>query len=185
MSSTVTRLTDRTDQPGTSGGTGGLQHVFIAERARLLRFLRVRGAGDEAEDLLHDLWQRVDSAPRYPVADPLAYLFRAAENLLRDRWRSEVSRERRQQDWYAVSVPDHVDPPGEGGLIARERLREAERTLAELGARVDMVFRRCRLDGAGQAIVARELGISLSSVEKDLQKAARALAQLRAKFDAE
>ncbi|MDF0752863.1 hypothetical protein NLU14_21805 [Marinobacter sp. 71-i] len=33
--------------------------------------------------------------------------------------------------------------------------------------------------------MARELGISLSSVEKDLQKAYRALAQLKDKFDAE
>jgi RNA polymerase sigma-70 factor (ECF subfamily) len=54
-----------------------------------------------------------------------------------------------------------------------------------LGPRVETVFRKCRLDGLGQAMIARELGVSLSSVEKDLQKAYRALAQLRAKFDAE
>ncbi|PMU97820.1 RNA polymerase subunit sigma-70, partial [Pseudomonas sp. GP01-A4] len=35
------------------------------------------------------------------------------------------------------------------------------------------------------AAIAREFGLSLSSVEKDLHKAYRALAQLRAKFDAE
>jgi RNA polymerase sigma-70 factor (ECF subfamily) len=45
---------------------------------------------------------------------------------------------------------------------------------------VEQVFRRCRLEGVGQVAIARELGVSLSSVEKDLQKASRALAQLRA-----
>lgn len=74
---------------------------------------------------------------------------------------------------------------GERGLIARERLREVQSTLAALGPRVELVFRKCRLDGLGQAAIARELGVSLSSVEKDLQKAYRALGQLRAKFDAE
>ena len=49
----------------------------------------------------------------------------------------------------------------------------------------DQVFRRYRLDGMGQAAIARDLGVSLSSVEKDLQKAYRALAELKMQFDAE
>jgi RNA polymerase sigma factor (sigma-70 family) len=164
---------------------GGLQRVLIDDRARFLRFLRARGAGDLAEDLLHDLWQRVAASPRQPVADPVTYLFRAAENLMRDRWRSEVSRERRQNDWHAASVTEHETPPAERAMIAREGLRAADQALAALGTRVDQVFRRCRLEGVSQAVIARELGISLSSVEKDLQKASRALAELKARFDAE
>jgi RNA polymerase sigma factor (sigma-70 family) len=164
--------------------TGGLQRVLIDQRERFLRFLRARGAGDHAEDLLHDLWQRVAASPRQPVADPVTYLFRAAENLMRDRWRSEVSRERRQTDWHATVSEDET-PPAERAMIARETLRQADQTLAALGARVDHVFRRCRLEGVGQATIARELGISLSSVEKDLQKASRALAQLKAQYDEE
>lgn len=163
----------------------GLQLVLVEERGRLLRFLRARGADEEAEDLLHDLWQRVVSIPQQPIADPLSYLFRAAENLMRDRHRSETSRERRQHDWHAASMPEREDPHGDRRLIAREQLAEVNRALSALGPRVSNVFRRVRLEGAGQAVIAHELGISLSSVEKDLQKAYRALAQLRAKFDAE
>ncbi|MCX8474511.1 MAG: RNA polymerase sigma factor [Sphingomonas sp.] len=163
----------------------GLQRVILNERSRLLRFLAARGVGDDAEDALHDLWQRVAAAPAQPIADPLSYLFRAAENLARDRRRSSVSRDRRQQDWHDASLSNEEEPPGERALIAREQLREVQSTLAALGPRVERVFRRCRLDGVGQAAIARELGVSLSSVEKDLQKAYRALAQLRAKFDAE
>ena len=163
----------------------GLQRVILNERARLLRFLAARGAGDEAEDVLHDLWQRAAVAPSQPVADPVAYLFRAAENLMRDRRRSSVSRERRQMDWHEAGATPEEAPLGERVLIARERVRQAEAVLAGLGPRVDSVFRRYRLDGMGQTAIARDLGVSLSSVEKDLQKAYRALAELKAQFDAE
>ena len=163
----------------------GLQRVILNERARLLRFLSARGAGDEAEDVLHDLWQRVSVAPGQPVADPVAYLFRAAENLMRDRRRSLISRERRQMDWHEAGPSPEDAPLGERVLIARERVRQAEAMLAGLGPRVDQVFRRYRLDGMGQAAIARDLGVSLSSVEKDLQKAYRALSELKERFDAE
>ena len=39
--------------------------------------------------------------------------------------------------------------------------------------------------GMTQDQIARELGVSLSTVEKDLQKAYRALAELQERFDAE
>lgn len=167
------------------GEIDGLQRVLLNERGRLLRFLAARGAGGEAEDVLHDLWQRVASLPGQPIAEPISYLFRAAENLMRDRRRSTISRERRQQDWHDAGPSAEDEPQGERVLIARERLREAQATLAALGPRVEQVFRRYRLDGVGQAAIARDFGVSLSSVEKDLQKAYRALAQLKAKFDAE
>jgi RNA polymerase sigma factor (sigma-70 family) len=164
---------------------GGLQRVILNERSRLLRFLAARGAGEDAEDALHDLWQRVASVPHQPIADALPYLFRAAENLMRDRRRSAVSRGRRQQEWHQAWVPEEEAPKSEQSLIAREQLRRVEETLAALGPRADAVFRRYRLDGIGQAEIARDLGVSLSSVEKDLQKAYRALGELKANFDAE
>ncbi|WP_084578934.1 RNA polymerase sigma factor [Sphingomonas azotifigens] len=163
----------------------GIARLLVEERARLLRFLAARGAGDEAEDVLHELWQRVVATPSQPLADPLAYLFRAAENVMRDRSRSAISRERRQQAWHEASFGAHEEATGERVLIARQRLREAEAVLAAQGPRVSTAFRRYRLDGVGQAVIARELGVSVSSVEKDLQKAYRALSRLREKFDAE
>jgi len=165
--------------------SSGLQQLVVTERIRLLRFLAARGAGDEAEDLLHELWQRVSAVPNAPIADGISYVFRAAENLMRDRHRSMVSRERRHHDWHDANYQIFEDPRGERAAIARDQLRAVEATLAELGTRVDTVFRRYRLDGVGQAEIARELGISLSSVEKDLQKAYHALARLKAQIDAE
>jgi len=168
-----------------SNDSSGLQQVVLAERGRLLRFLAARGAGDEAEDLLHELWQRVAAVPNAPIADALSYVFRAAENLMRDRRRSMVSRERRHHDWHDVHYQASEEARGERAVIARDQLRAVDATLEGLGSRAALVFRRFRLDGAGQAEIARDLGISLSSVEKDLQKAYQALARLKAELDAE
>jgi RNA polymerase sigma factor (sigma-70 family) len=165
--------------------SSGLQGILISERPRLMRYLLARGAGDEAEDLLQELWQRVSSAPGHPVADPLSYLYRAAENLMRDHRRSQQSRQRRQFEWHEVSMRDGEEPGGERVLIAREKLREVERRIDELGPRVARVFRSYRIEGLSQAHIASDLGISLSSVEKDLQKAYRCLASIRATIDAD
>ena len=169
----------------TGQHTGGLQIIALQERPRLLRFLVARGAGDDAEDLFQELWQRVSAIPAQPVADPVSYLFRCAENLMRDVRRSAISRERRQFDWHEAGDNSADLPLGERVLIARERLQQVDQTLHALGPRVAQVFRSYRIEGRSQSAIALELGISLSSVEKDLQKAYRALATLKAKFLAE
>lgn len=172
-----------------SGSVSGLEAVFLANRDTLLRFLRARGGGEASEDLLHELWLRASTAEVGPVAEPLSYLYRTANNLMLDRHRSAVRARRRDQEWSDVAggavagVSD--EPSGERVLLARERLRQAETALAALGERVATIFRRYRVDGVSQREIARDLGISLSAVEKDLQKAYRAMIDLRRRVDAE
>jgi RNA polymerase sigma-70 factor (ECF subfamily) len=167
----------------------GLEAVFLNHRAPLLRFLRARGAGDSAEDLLQELWIKASSSVTGPIAEPLAYLYRAANNLMLDRRRSELRSARRDQDWSDATggalfgVSDA--PSGERMLIAREMLEAAEAALQALGDRTELVFRRFRVEGVSQRQIADELGISLSAVEKHLQKAYRALVEVRRRLDAE
>ena len=168
---------------------GGLEAVFLTHRAPLLRFLRARGAGDSAEDLLQELWLRAAAGASGPIADPLPYLYRIANNLMLDRRRGELRRERRDQDWTEATGGPEIGvsdaPSGERVLIAREQLMAAEAALKALGERTETVFRRYRVEGASQREIAGELGISLSAVEKHLQKAYRALVELRRRFDAD
>jgi RNA polymerase sigma-70 factor (ECF subfamily) len=167
----------------------GLEAVFLNHRAPLLRFLRARGAGDSAEDLLQELWIKAAAGASGPIAEPLAYLYRTANNLMLDRRRSELRSARRDQDWTDVTggaVTGVSDAPsGERVLIARERLQAAETALKALGERTEHVFRRFRVEGVSQREIADELGISLSAVEKHLQKAYRALIEVRRRLDAE
>lgn len=167
----------------------GLSAIFMNNRPALLRFLRARGAGDDAEDLLQDMWMKLEAKDLGPVADPLPYLYRMANNLMLDRYRSSTRRERREQDWAAGAGGVMADPSEDVAiderLILAERLEEARAVLRSLGPRVELVFRRFRMEGVGQRLIADELEVSLTTVEKDLQKAYRAMIALKQKLDTE
>ena len=115
-----------------------------------------------------------------PIADPLAYLYRTANNLMLDRKRAELRQAKRDHEWSGaadgVGEPASDAPSDERVLIARAELEAAEQALEALGERTSTVFRRFRVEGRTQRQIADELGISLSAVEKDLQRAYRAIA---------
>jgi RNA polymerase sigma factor (sigma-70 family) len=165
----------------------GLEAVFLANRETLVRFLRSHGAGEAAEDLLHELWLRLQDAKPGPLAQPLAYLYRAANNLMLDRYRSERQAHIRDRDWTDATGPAQQGlsetPSSDRALAARQELERAQAALAALGPRVERTFRRHRLDGVPQRALAEELGVSLSTVESDLRKAAAALVELKKTLD--
>ena len=167
----------------------GLSAIFLANRSALLRFLRARGAGDDAEDLLQDMWMKLEVKDLGPIADPLPYLYRAANNLMLDRYRSNTRRAKREQDWAEGAGGVMADPAEDMAvdeqLILAGIVENAQEVLRGLGSRVELVFRRFRIEGVGQRLIAEELGVSLTTVEKDLQKAYRALIALRQRLDTE
>ena len=167
----------------------GLSAIFLANRSALLRFLRARGAGDDAEDLLQDMWLKLEVKDLGPIADPLPYLYRAANNLMLDRYRSNTRRAKREQDWAEGAGGVMADPAEDMAvdeqLILAGIVENAQEVLRGLGSRVELVFRRFRIEGVGQRLIAEELGVSLTTVEKDLQKAYRALIALRQRLDTE
>ena len=164
----------------------GLEAVFLASRTRLVGFLRAHGAGDHAEDLVQELWLKVAAADTGPIGQPLSYLYRAANNLMLDRYRSERQAMQREQAWSdaATTVPGRSDaPPEDRALIARQELQLVEAALAELGPRAASTFRRYRIDGLSQRDIAAEAGVSLSTVESDLRRAYAAMIALRRGLD--
>ncbi len=167
----------------------GLEQVLLAHRPALERFLRARcGNPAEAEDLLQDLWLKL-SAVTVPVAEPLAYLYRMADNLVLDRRRSAQRRVRRDDSWTdlagcgSAGVSDA--PSAERTIIAKNQLEQVSKAFDELGERTTAIFKSYRIDGIGQREIAEQQGISLSAVEKHLQKAYRLVLQLRYNLDAE
>jgi len=171
--------------PGEERGQG-MDAVLLAHRAQLIRFLESHGAGEAAEDLFQELWMRVTQRPTGPVANPLAYLYRAANNLMVDRYRADRQSRVRDQAWTeARGGMDEVapDPSAEEVLIAREQLARMDAALGALGDRVSRCFRLFRLDGIPQKQIAVELGVSLSTVEADLRRAYAALLVVRRQSD--
>ncbi len=164
----------------------GLEAVFLANRLRLVGFLKAHGAGDDAEDLVQELWVKLAAATVGPVGQPLAYLYRAANNLMLDRYRSARQAAQREQAWSeaGATIPGQSDAPaGDRVLIAREEVRQVEAALAELGPRVVAIFRMHRIDGIAQRDIAARLAVSLSTVESDLRRAYAALIELRRRLD--
>lgn len=167
--------------------SAGLEATFLEHRDRLRRFLLARGAGDAADDLLHEIWLKIAARDSGPVASPLSYLFRTADLLMIDRYRATRQAQQRDRDWtevHAGTVPGIADAPSaERHMIAREQARIVAETLATLGERPAGIFRRHRVDGIPQRQVAEEFGVSLSTVEGDLRRAYAALARLKERFD--
>jgi RNA polymerase sigma-70 factor (ECF subfamily) len=170
-----------------NSSSGGLEAAFLANRDRLLRFLLARGAGEAAEDLLQEIWLKISARNTGPVASPLSYLFRTADTLMIDRFRSTRQAQRREREWSEANdgtVPGVSDSPSaERHLIGREQTRLALETLNALGHRPAAIFRRHRVDGVPQRLLAEEFGVSLSTVESDLRRAYAALAALKERFD--
>ncbi len=167
----------------------GLQAVFLANRQVLLRFLLARGAAEDAEDVLQEVWLRIASRPPAPVSAPLPYLYRTANTVMIDRYRSAKQSAQREKDWVeagAGPMPGISDSPSVERVIAgRQSTRKVEEVLAGLPKRATAIFRRSRIDGIAQRAIAEEFGISISTVESDLRSVYRALAELRERFDEE
>lgn len=168
--------------------SSGLKQIFLTSRPVLTRFLRAHGAGDDAEDLVQELFIKLDDVGQGPIAQPRSYLFRMANNLLLDRRRSASCRARREQEWSqgGTGMLSEVDgrPSAEEALIARERLETVTNAIAQLPERTAAIFRKFRLDGESQKMIADDLSISLSAVEKHLQRAYRVVIDVKRQLDA-
>lgn len=161
----------------------GIEAVYLAHRDQLLRFLRARGAGARAEDLVQELWLRVVASPSGPVVDPLAYLYRAANNLMLNSHRSDARSSARDEAWGEVHLTGEASA-AEAGLLAREEIVRARARLAACGARVQDIFFLFRVEGMSQRDIADRYGLSLSAVEKNVRRAYRAIAALKDEEDA-
>lgn len=168
----------------------GLEAVYVANKDALVRFLRARGAGEAAEDLVQELWIKVATARPGPVAAPLAYLYRAANMLMIDRYRSERQASRREADWTDATFDPkgHAEAPSaDRGIAARQAAKLVAAVLDDLQPhpRVADVFRLHRVDGISQREIAERLGVSISTIENDLRKAYRAVLALKERIDEE
>ena len=168
------------DMTASAGPGVSLGDEFVRMRGTLERYLRARGAADQAEDLVQELWFKVASLPAdTDVSDPSSYLFRMAHNLMLDRRRTEIRRGARErlyvEEGDAGLAGVDPSPTPERVLEARRSLDAMQDLLKRLGERTDHIFRRHRVDGIAQRDIAAELGITVSAVEKHLQKAYKAV----------
>lgn len=164
--------------------SAGLSAALDEHRDALLRFLAAR-CGDPtlAEDLLHDLWMRIGTLSTGPIANSRAYLFRMANNMVLDAARGRRRAMARDRAWIeqdgaaGVPVAERPDPSAAADevIAATQEAELLHRAIADLPPGAARALRLHRFAGLKQAEVAREMGVSVSAVEKHLATAMKHL----------
>lgn len=161
----------------------GLQQMCLSLRGELKRFLVARGTNAaDAEDLLQELYIKIGTTTTGPIRAPRAYLYQTLNNMAHTSRRTEMRRQARDADWIdARQAGSEIDksPDPETALADGDELARVEAHLRELPERTAYIFRQYRIEGATQKAIAHELGISLSAVEKHLQRAYKAVLDIR------
>lgn len=141
------------------------------------RFFSVRTrASADVEDLLQELFLKIQRVDGETIQKPSAYLYRLASNLLLDHVRARRRAEVRDTDWRRISHTsldgnDIADAPdAESAVDARLRLERLIQALTDLPPRTQQIFWLHKFDGLTHAQTAEQLGISRSAVEKHMTR---------------
>jgi RNA polymerase sigma factor (sigma-70 family) len=122
-----------------------------------------------------------------PVSNPRAYLYQMANNLLHDHRRGRLRQQQRDDHWtrhrIGPNLEKDIGPSPEESAIARDELERVNEAIAAMPDRTAQILKMYRLDGLSQKSIAGSLDLSLSSVEKHLQRAYRTLLLLRDELD--
>lgn len=157
--------------------------IYLSRRNEIERFLTSRlGSRDEAEDVLQELFLKLSRTdPSQKVQNPAAYLFRMALNLARDHRRERSRARARDSDWVAAryvmagTEPVADIPSAESGYHAKQRLAAIREAIDELSPQCRRVFLLHKFEGLSHEDVARQVGISRSTVEKHMNTALKYL----------
>jgi RNA polymerase sigma-70 factor (ECF subfamily) len=146
--------------------------VAAEYRSPLLRFFQRRvGPGEDADDLVQDVFSRLAAQDLASIRNIQGYVFQVAANVLRDKARRASVRS------IMSATPDGFDIEDEAGfsperiLQSREALQILVAAIYELPEKVRMVFSHYHFDGVAQVEIARRMGLSLSTVEKHMAMA--------------
>ncbi len=132
---------------------------------------RKLGNSFDAADLAHDTFVRLMAGRRRTEAgaEPRALLTHIAKGLVVDHWRR-----RAVEEAYLAAVaqlPEQQAPSPEARALILETLRAIDAALRTLSARTREIFLMSQFDGLGYDAIAQGLGVSLSTVKRNMQAA--------------
>ncbi|KEQ53395.1 ECF subfamily RNA polymerase sigma-24 factor [Sphingobium chlorophenolicum] len=136
------------------------------------------GARAEVEDLVQQVFERL--LKRGGVTEMKyvgGYVFQTASSVLTDHLRRQRSHHADAHDEFDPQTHSDVDFSPEHVLIERERLARATAILIELPERTRVIFVLRRLEGMKYLDIAARLGISVSAVEKHMERAVARLTE--------
>lgn len=155
-----------------------IDDVLPFERDLLSAAQRLCIGTDEARDLVQDVLARMLSTEGWAaIANPKTYMLRMMRNLAIDRMRrAKIIDFRHFVDIENFDAPDET--PGPHRLAEdRQQHDDLARAIRALPDACRTVFQRCRIDEQSPRLIAQELGMSLSTLEKRLARATYLLTQ--------
>jgi RNA polymerase sigma factor (sigma-70 family) len=136
--------------------------------------------GADVEDLTQEVFARLlKRAELGEIANIEGYLFHTAANLLRERARKAARRPGDDPGLDPDLAESVEDFSPERILLGREAYARMVEALQELPERTRTIFVLNRFEELSAAEIARRLGVSVSTVEKDMM---RAIAHLKARL---
>jgi RNA polymerase sigma factor (sigma-70 family) len=158
----------------SKGAPGSTPTADLASYAPVLRrYFRKRAPAAEIDDLTQDVFLNLESRrSEAAVEDMGRYLFVVAGHVL--------ARRRRRPDMWASDSDEALDQlrdeiTPERILLSREKLGCAMRVIENMSPRTREVFLLHRFEEWTYHRIARELGVSVSAIEKHMMIVLRAL----------
>ncbi len=146
-----------------------LAQLYIEHHRWLCNWLQRRlHCRHDAADITQDTFMRLLRSPENsPIEEPRAYLATVARRLS-----SNLYRRRALEQAYLEALallPEQAHPSPEDIHLVREALGQIDRLLDGLQPRMRQILLMHRLEGLTQPEIAERLGVSLSTVERDLR----------------
>lgn len=164
-------LTDKAAAP--TGARASFSDFVRRQEAPLRRYLASRLPNEDdvrelAQECLLRLLRYCDT---HDDASLERIMFRIANNLLTDRWRSVEARHTR--DHVPLSAVDLAcdTPSQERQVAAQQRLARLKQVILDLPPKCQAVFVFSRIQGLSHAEIAAKCGVSVKTVEKHITKA--------------
>ena len=149
-----------------------VEGLYQAHHSWLNTWLRRRlGCPHSAADLAQDTFIRVLSARETPpLIEPRAFLTTIAKRVLFNHYRRQDLERAYLQ--ALADMPEQVAPSEEDKAIILQTLLELDHLLDGLPAQVKRAFLLAQIDGLSYAQIGAQLGISIATVKRHLNKAA-------------
>lgn len=163
------------DSPNLARDAGGATEIALNQRFRssLVRYFsrRFRDAS-EIEDMVQEVFVRLLRRGEIENVEQLGgYVFQTAQSVVTDRFRRRRSHCVDNHEEFNGQDHGIVDFTPERVLESKQNLRRAITILLELPERTRIVFVLRRLEDMKYSEIATRLGISVSAVEKHMQRA--------------
>ena len=171
--------TPSSPEPPPQAGQTSFEALSQSFRPSLLRyFARRLGNEVEIEDLVQQVFERLLKRGDVTGMDNVGgYVFQTASSVFIDHTRHHRTRRATAHEPFDDARHGDADFSPEHVLLGRERLAGAVAVLLELPERTRVIFVLRRLEGMKYLDIAARIGISVSAVEKHMERAVARLAE--------